>query len=59
MILVIDMLYPMICIPGRANGGFHDILRLDELIKLWDTSPADNNGSVRIYYISIRDYIYR
>ena len=34
MILVTDMLYPVICVPGRVNGGFHDILRLEESIEL-------------------------
>ena len=54
MILVTDMLYPVICVPGKVNGGFHEILRLEELINLWDISLI---GPVRIYYISIRDYI--
>ena len=33
MTLVTDMLYPVICVPGRVNGGFHEILRLEEAIK--------------------------
>ena len=48
MILVTDMLYPVICVPGRVNGGFHEILRLLELIKSWDITPTDDNGPVRI-----------
>ena len=51
------MLYPVICVPVRVNGGFHEILTLEELINLWDISPTDDNGPVRIYYISIREYI--
>ena len=34
MILVTDMLYPVIYVPGRVNGGFHEILRLEESINL-------------------------
>ena len=34
MILVTDMLYPVICVPGRLDGGFQEILRLEELINL-------------------------
>ena len=30
MILVTDMLYPVICVPVRVNGGFREILRLEE-----------------------------
>ena len=33
MILVTDMLYPVIRVPGRVNGGFHEILRFEESIK--------------------------
>ena len=34
MILVTDMLYPVICVPGRVNGGFHEIVGLKELANL-------------------------
>ena len=46
MILVTDMLYPVICVPGRVNGGFHEISRLAELIKKSDISITDDNGPV-------------
>ena len=48
------MLYPVICVPGKVNGGFHEILRLEEWINLWDISLT---GPVKMYYISIRDFI--
>ena len=56
MILVTDMLYPVICVPGRVNGGFHEILRLEESINSCDIS-TDDNRPVRIYYISIGRWV--
>ena len=47
MILVTDMLYPVICVPGRVNGGFHEILRLEESLKSWDISTIDDNGPIK------------
>ena len=32
-LLVTDMLYPVICVPGRVNGGLHEILIVEELMK--------------------------
>ena len=29
----IDMLYPIIAVPGRVNGGVHEMFTTDELIK--------------------------
>ena len=58
MILITDMLYPVICVPGRVNGGgFHVILRLEESIKSWDISPTDGNRPVKICYISIGRWV--
>ena len=46
MILVTDMFYPVICVPGRVNGGFHEILRFEESIKSCDISTTDDNRPV-------------
>ena len=30
------MLYPVISVPGRVNGGLHEMLTVEELMKEWD-----------------------
>ena len=37
-----DMLYPIIAVPGRVNGGVHEMLTADELIKEGD-NPTTND----------------
>ena len=38
------ILYPMILVPGRVNGGLHVILTVEELMKEYDKPPTDDNG---------------
>ncbi len=32
-LIATDILYPMILVPGRVNGGLHVILTVEELMK--------------------------
>ena len=43
-LLVTDMLYPVIAVPGRVNGGLHEMLTVEELMKEEDKSPTANKG---------------
>ena len=38
------MLYPVICVPGRVNGGLHEILIVEESMKEYDKSSTEDNG---------------
>ena len=38
------MLYPVIAVPGRVNGGLHEMLIVEELMKDEDKSPTENKG---------------
>ena len=39
------MLYPVIVVPGRVNGGFHEVMILLELsLKREKTSPTGDKG---------------
>ena len=40
------ILYPMILVPGRVNGGLHVILTAEELMKECDKPTTDDNGPV-------------
>ena len=42
-LLITDMLYPVISVPGRVNGGLHEILAAS-LIKEYCIVPTENNG---------------
>ena len=41
-LLVTDMLYPVIAVPGRVNGGLHEMLIVEELMKDEDKSPTED-----------------
>ena len=43
-LLVTDMLYPVIVVPGRVNGGLHEMLIVEGLMKEWDKSPTEDKG---------------
>ena len=43
-----DMLYPIISVPGRVNGGFHEMFTVDELIKERDNPATIDKGPVDI-----------
>ena len=47
------ILYPMILVPGRVNGGLHVILTVEELMKEYDKPPTDDNGPVIVKIIII------
>ena len=36
------MLYPVIAVPGRVNGGLHEMLMVVELMKDEDKSPTED-----------------
>ena len=38
------MLYPVICVPGRVNGGLHEILIVEESMKEYDKALTEDNG---------------
>ena len=38
------MLYPVIAVPGRVNGGLHEMFTVEELIKEEDKSPTKDKG---------------
>ena len=38
------MLYPVIAVPGRVNGGLHEMLTVEELMKEWDKPPTEDKG---------------
>ena len=38
------MLYPVIVVPDRVNGGLHEILTVEVLMKEEDKSPTANKG---------------
>ena len=38
------MLYPVIAVPGRVNGGLHDMLRVEESMKDEEKSPTEDKG---------------
>ena len=38
------MLYPVIVVPGRVNGGSHEMLTVEELMKDEDKSPTEDKG---------------
>ena len=38
------MLYPVIVVPGRVNGGLHEMLTVEELMKDEDKSPTEDKG---------------
>ena len=38
------MLYPVIAVPGRVNGGLHEMLTVEELMKDEDKSPTEDKG---------------
>ena len=35
------MLYPVIAVPGRVNGGLHEMFTVEELMKDEDKSPTE------------------
>ena len=43
------MLYPVISVPGRVNGGFHEILIVEELMKEQDKQSTEDNGPAMRY----------
>ena len=38
------MLYPVIAVPGRVNGGLHEMFIVKELMKDEDKSPTEDKG---------------
>ena len=38
------MLYPVIAVPGRVNGGLHEMLTVEESMKDEDKSPTEDKG---------------
>ena len=50
-----DMLYPMIAVPGRVNGGLHEILTVDEFINssdnLFTGNKAPKSHIIRHFYL--------
>ena len=38
------MLYPVIVVPGRVNGGLHEMFTVEELMKDEDKLPTEDNG---------------
>ena len=38
------MLYPVIAVPGRVNGGLHEMLIVEELMKEEDKSLTEDKG---------------
>ena len=38
------MLYPVIAVPGRVNGGLHEMLTVEELMKECDKSTTEDKG---------------
>ena len=43
------MLYPEIAVPGRVNGGLHEMLTVEELMKDEDKSPTEDNDPTKNY----------
>ena len=42
------MLYPVICVPGRVNGGLHEILIVEHVIIEFDISTEDTGPEMRL-----------
>ena len=38
------MLYPVIAVPGRVNGGLHEMFTVEELKKECDKSTTEDKG---------------
>ena len=38
------MLYPVIAVPGRVNGGLQEMLIVEELMKDEHKSPTEDKG---------------
>ena len=44
-LLVTDMLYSKIAVPGRVNGGLHEMWTVEELMRE-DKLPTENKGPI-------------
>ena len=38
------MIYPVIAVPGRVNGGLHEMLTVEKLMKDENKSPTEDKG---------------
>ena len=43
-LLITDMLYPVISVPGRVNGGLHEILIESVVVVVYDKPYTEDNG---------------
>ena len=48
----------MISVPGRVNGGLHEMLTVEESMKVYDKSPTEDRGPTLFreikYYIIVQ-----
>ena len=46
------MLYPVIAVPGRVNGGLHEMLIVEELMKDEDKLPMEDKVPEKLIIFS-------